>query len=127
MLVPLMLRKPPPAQAEWTETPGADTFTSPVSSICRPLNDATLQARLGQLVAAELLCGAQGLEFLRPLRGGRGVERLYHRLRGLAPTVPPLDEDRPPGPDLERLARAIAEEELDPGAGEQGGRGAGGN
>ena len=41
MLVPLMLRKPPRAQAEWTETPGADTFTSPVSSICRPLKDAT--------------------------------------------------------------------------------------
>jgi histidine ammonia-lyase len=78
------------------------------------------------VVAAELLCGAQGLEFLRPLRGGRGVERLYERLRGLAPTVPPLDEDRPPGPDLERLARAVAAGELDPSAGGWGGTGAAG-
>src|SRR5215207_9245765 len=69
------------------------------------------------VVAAELLCGAQGLEFLRPLRAGRGVERLYKRLRGLKPTVGRLAEDRPPGPDLERLARAIATGELDPGIG----------
>jgi histidine ammonia-lyase len=75
------------------------------------------------VVAAELLCGAQGLEFLRPLRAGRGVERLYQQIRGLAPAVSPLAEDRPPGPDLERLARAVAEGALDP-AGE--GRGGGG-
>ena len=29
------------------------------------------------VVAAEFLCGAQGLEFLRPLRPGRGVARLH--------------------------------------------------
>jgi histidine ammonia-lyase len=75
------------------------------------------------VVAAELLCGAQGLEFHRPLRAGRGVERLYQRLRGLAPAVPPLDEDRPPGPDLERLARAVAEGDLDPSTASRRGRG----
>ena len=34
---------------------------------------------------------------------GAGVETLYRRLRGLTPGVVPLDGDRPPGPDLERL------------------------
>ena len=68
-----------------------------------------------RVVAAELLCAAQGLEFLKPLRPGRGVDDLYRRLRGLRPAVRPLDEDRPPGPDLERLARAVAQGDLDPG------------
>jgi histidine ammonia-lyase len=69
-----------------------------------------------QVVGAELLCAAQGLEFLRPLRAGQGVERLHGRLRELRPAVALLDADRPPAPDLERLARAVAEGELDPGA-----------
>ena len=72
-------------------------------------------ANAQRVVAAELLCGAQGLEFLKPLRPGTGVERLYRRLRGLTPAVTPLEADRPPAPDLERLARAVALGELDPG------------
>jgi histidine ammonia-lyase len=68
-----------------------------------------------RVVAAELLCAAQGLEFLKPLTPGRGVAALYRRLRGLRPAVLPLDDDRPPAPDLERLARAVASGELDPG------------
>jgi histidine ammonia-lyase len=72
-------------------------------------------ANAQRVVAAELLCAAQGLEFLKPLAPGRGVGDLYRRLRGLAPAVPPLDADRPPAPDLERLARAVAFGELDPG------------
>jgi histidine ammonia-lyase len=69
-----------------------------------------------RVVAAELLCAAQGLEFLKPLTPGRGVGDLYRRLRGLTPGVPRLEQDRPPSPDLERLARAVALGELDPGA-----------
>jgi histidine ammonia-lyase len=71
-----------------------------------------------RVVSAELLCGAQGLEFLKPLAPGRGVAELYRRLRDLTPAVLPLMEDRPPAPDLERLARAVATGELDPGASE---------
>jgi histidine ammonia-lyase len=67
------------------------------------------------VVAAELLCGAQGLEFLKPLKPGAGVDRLHRKLRGLTPKVAPLGPDRPPAPDLERLARAVAAGELDPG------------
>ncbi len=71
-----------------------------------------------RVVGAELLCAAQGLEFLKPLAPGRGVAELYRRLRDLTPAVLPLTEDRPPAPDLERLARAVATGELDPGASE---------
>lgn len=66
------------------------------------------------VIATELLCAGQGLELLRPLTPGRGVGRLHERLRGLQPAVPPLGEDRPPAPDLERLARAIREGDFDP-------------
>jgi histidine ammonia-lyase len=74
-------------------------------------------ANAQRVVAAELLCAAQGLEFLKPLTPGRGVGDIYNRLRGLRPAVKPLEEDRPPAPDLERLARAVASGELDPGPG----------
>src|SRR4051812_12436028 len=73
-----------------------------------------------RVVGAELLCAAQGLEFLKPLAPGRGVAGLYRRLRGLSPPVLPLTADRPPAPDLERVARAVAEGELDPEAPESG-------
>jgi histidine ammonia-lyase len=71
-------------------------------------------ANAQRVVGAELLCAAQGLEFLRPLGPGRGVGELHRRLRALSPPVPPLGDDRPPAPDLERLALAVAGGELDP-------------
>jgi histidine ammonia-lyase len=64
-------------------------------------------ANARRVVAAELLCGAQALEFLRPLRGGRGVEALYGRVRGGNLGVSRLDQDRPVGTDIERIARAL--------------------
>src|SRR5215218_6584275 len=67
-----------------------------------------------RVVAAELLCAGQGLEFLKPLKPGRGVVQLYQQLRTLDPPVPPLTADRPPGHDLERVARAIMEGVFDP-------------
>jgi histidine ammonia-lyase len=71
-------------------------------------------ANAQRVVAAELLCAAQALEFLKPLSPGRGVAGLYSRLRSLDPPVPALTEDRPPAPDLERVARAVAEGDFDP-------------
>ena len=74
-------------------------------------------ANAQRVVAAELLCAAQGLEFLAPLRPGRGVERLYQRVRNSGDGVPLLEADRPPAPDLERLATLIARGSLDPAPG----------
>ncbi len=68
------------------------------------------------VVATELLCAGQGLDLLRPLTPGRGVGLLHDRLRGLSPAVPPLAEDRPPAPDLARLAGAIRAGVFDPAA-----------
>ena len=70
-----------------------------------------------RVVAAELLCGVQGIALLKPLQPGRGVRWLEERIRGLRdPAIEPLDADHPPSPELERLARAVGEGALDPAA-----------
>ncbi len=71
-------------------------------------------ANAQRVVGAEFLCAAQGLEFQLPRRPGRGVERLYRRIREMPDPVLPLADDRPPAPDLERLARAVSAGLLDP-------------
>ena len=71
-------------------------------------------ANAQRVVAAEFLCAAQGLEFLRPLKPGRGVAMLHERIRGPGIGIGPLEADRPPAPDLERLAAAVAAGALDP-------------
>jgi histidine ammonia-lyase len=67
-----------------------------------------------RVVATELLCGAQGLELLLPLRPGKGVERLYRTLRDRG--ILPLGADRTPAPDMERIRGLIALGELAPPA-----------
>jgi histidine ammonia-lyase len=57
-----------------------------------------------RVLAGELLCGAQGLEFLRPLRAGRGAEAAYQHIRG---HVRPLGRDRTLHRDLEAVERLI--------------------
>ncbi len=57
-----------------------------------------------RVVAIELLCAAQALEFRRPLRAGEGVEAAHAAIRSL---VPALTDDRPPSPDIEALALAV--------------------
>jgi histidine ammonia-lyase len=71
----------------------------------RALDDAT------RVVAFELLAGAQGLEFLKPLTPGRGVARLYEAVRRL---VPALSADRPMSDDIERIVMAIRDGQLAP-------------
>ncbi len=70
-----------------------------------------------RVVAIELLCAAQGLEFRKPLQPGRGVAAAYATVRSL---VPALDADRPPSPDIEALAAALREGVLDALAPEDG-------
>jgi histidine ammonia-lyase len=65
-------------------------------------------ALLETVLSLELLSAAQGLEFLKPLRPGRGVGRAYDLIRE---RVPPIEADREPGPDIraiEELVRAGA-------------------
>jgi histidine ammonia-lyase len=56
------------------------------------------------VLGVELMCGAQGIEYRRPLRAGAGVERAYGAVRA---RVPRLAEDRVLGPDIEALAEAV--------------------
>jgi histidine ammonia-lyase len=59
-----------------------------------------------RVLAVELMCGAQGIDFRRPLRGSRAVEAAHAEVRSL---IPPLTADRVLGPDIECLALAIAQ------------------
>ena len=56
------------------------------------------------VLGVELMCGAQGIDYRRPLRAGTGVERAYAAVRA---RVPWLAEDRVLGPDIEALAEAV--------------------
>jgi histidine ammonia-lyase len=59
-----------------------------------------------QVVAIELLCAAQMLEFRKPLKPGVGVQQAYERVRSY---VPLLDHDRTLAPDIARLTAAVKE------------------
>ena len=58
------------------------------------------------VLAIELLCAAQGIDFRAPLKPGKGVGRAHAHVRGL---VRPLERDRVLADDIARLAGAIAD------------------
>jgi len=62
------------------------------------------------LLAIELLAGAEGLEHRRPLKSGAGVERAFAIVRKFAP---PLTRDRPLANDIARVAEAIRRGDFD--------------
>jgi histidine ammonia-lyase len=61
------------------------------------------------VLAIELLCAAQGVDYRLPLRPGRGVARAHANVRRL---VPGLTRDRVLSPDIEALAAAIERGDL---------------
>src|SRR2546430_1271903 len=71
-------------------------------------------ANAARIVAIELLAAAQGLDFLRPLKPGRGVGGTLAAVRAL---VPPLERDRPLSRDIERIAEGVGGGTFDPGPG----------
>jgi histidine ammonia-lyase len=56
------------------------------------------------VVAIELLCAAQALEFHRPLRAGHGVEAVHAHIRAV---VPPLTHDRVLSGDIAAIEELI--------------------
>ena len=66
----------------------------------------TIVENAEHLLAIELLSGAEGLEFRRPLKAGIGVEQAYERVRAISPAV---NEDRSLSLEIERVASAIRE------------------
>jgi histidine ammonia-lyase len=57
------------------------------------------------VLAIELMCAAQGLDYRAPLRAGRGAARGLALVREI---VPPLEQDRVLSTDIRALASAIA-------------------
>jgi len=57
------------------------------------------------VIAIELMCAAQGVEYRRPLRAARSVEDAISLVREV---VSPLAEDRVLAPDIAALAQAVA-------------------
>ena len=64
------------------------------------------------LLAIELLAGAEGLEHRRPLKAGAGVERAFAAVRKIAP---PLKQERPLSREIARVAEAIRKGDFDSG------------
>lgn len=58
------------------------------------------------VIAIELLCAGQGIDFRRPLRAGHGVEKAHAMIRQ---RVSMMDRDRPLAPDIASLADAVNE------------------
>ena len=57
-----------------------------------------------RIVAIELMCAAQGLEFRRPLKSSGKVEQAYDAVRSV---VPRLEQDRVLANDIDALASAV--------------------
>ena len=56
------------------------------------------------IVAIELMCGVQALEFRRPLQSSAQLERVHAAVRAV---VPRLEQDRTLAPDINALAAAV--------------------
>jgi histidine ammonia-lyase len=66
-------------------------------------------ANVQRVLAIELMCSAQGLDYRAPLKAGRGARRGHEVVRSM---VRPLDADRVLTPDVELLAGAVARGEF---------------
>jgi histidine ammonia-lyase len=69
-------------------------------------------ANVQRILAIELMCAAQGLDYRAPLKPGRGALRAQQLVRSM---VRPLESDRVLTPDIELLAQAVATGEFDEG------------
>lgn len=69
----------------------------------------TVLDNLERVIAIEFLCAAQALDFRQRDKMAQKTRKAYERVRELVSSV---DGDRPPAPDIERLARAVARGEI---------------
>jgi histidine ammonia-lyase len=77
------------------------------------LKSATAAENAGHVIATELVCACQGLEFHRPLRSTPALEAAVARVRAV---VPRLEEDRSLAGELAALAALLRTGELVLGA-----------
>jgi histidine ammonia-lyase len=62
------------------------------------------------VVAVEVLAGCQAIDLLAPLETSPPLARVHRAVRAV---VPMLDDDRPPAPDIERIAALIENGDLE--------------
>jgi histidine ammonia-lyase len=63
-----------------------------------------------RIVAIELMCAAQAIEFRRPLQSSPSLERAVAAIRAV---VPRLEQDRVLAPDMDAMARAVRSRAFD--------------
>jgi len=63
-----------------------------------------------RILAIELMCAAQALEFRRPLKSSAQIERAHEAVRSV---VTRLEQDRVLAPDINALAQAISSGAID--------------
>lgn len=61
---------------------------------------------VASVLAVELLAGAQGIDFLQPLKPGLGTGAAHQCIRR---SVPHLEDDRVPAPDIQAIYRIISD------------------
>ena len=66
--------------------------------------------KVERILAIELMCAAQALEFRRPLKSSAKIERAHDVVRMV---IPQLERDRVLAPDIESLSAAIRAGKLD--------------
>ena len=93
-----------PASVDTIPTDGGKEDVVPMA-MGAALKLRRVAANVRRVLAVELLCAARGLDLRSPLRPAAGAGRTHAAVRAL---VPPLTADRPPGPDIEQLAAAVA-------------------
>src|SRR5579863_1547767 len=81
---------------------GMEDFVSMGATSANKLRQIIEQTQ--QVIAIELLCAAQMLEFRKPLKPGAGVQRAFDLVRA---HVPMLEHDRVLAPDIATMTKAI--------------------
>ena len=93
----------------------ASVFTLPTSAnkedhvsmgMTAALKLAQIVKNVETVLAIELLCAAQGLEFLKPLKPGPKLDAVYHKVREC---VPALERDAQLSIFIESLAPLVSE------------------
>jgi histidine ammonia-lyase len=67
-----------------------------------------------RVLAVEILCACQAIDLLAPLVTSASLQRVHRSVRS---HVPALAGDRPPSPDIERIARLITDGTLESSCG----------
>ena len=63
-----------------------------------------------RVTAVEILCACQAIDLLAPLQTSEPLRRVHQHVRKF---VPPLTDDRPPAPDIERISKLITDGSLE--------------